>query len=92
MVLIEAQCAGLPCVASTEVPRIVKITHDVKFIKLSNSRDNWVSILNGNLNSKLNRNNKTKDIKNSGYDIKTEVDKLEKLYLDLLNGECYEKN
>lgn len=39
--IIEAQAVGVPCVASTEVPRVVNITDSVKFISLDESPEKW---------------------------------------------------
>ncbi len=39
--VIEAQCAGLPCYVSTEVPREVNQTGHVKFLELSKNADAW---------------------------------------------------
>lgn len=41
MVLIEAQCAGLPCVASTEVPNVAKISELLNFLDLKSSIAVW---------------------------------------------------
>lgn len=79
MVLIEAQCSGLPCVASTEVPRVAKITENVEFIGLSEDIDIWAKTIIDN--SKKNRKDNYKSIINSGYDITKKVKKLEYKYL-----------
>ena len=46
MVAIEAQCSGLPCIVSTEVPREVALTESVQFLPLNNVNE-WVSALRG---------------------------------------------
>ena len=44
IVLIEAQCCGLPCVASAEViPQEAKVTDIVDFIQLNNNPDEWAN-------------------------------------------------
>lgn len=78
MVVIEAQTAGLPCVCSTEVPEVAKVTDLVDFIDLSKSTNEWSNKLENNLIK--DRNNYINSVKNSGYDIKIEVEKLEKVY------------
>ncbi len=72
MVLIEAQANGLPCIASTEVPKIADISNNVQFYNLNDSIDIWL---------------KNYDIKrfkfiqkNCIYDIKKEAEKLENIY------------
>ena len=42
IVLIEAQCAGLPCVVSAEViPKEAKVTDIVEYIPLNNNPEEW---------------------------------------------------
>lgn len=80
MVLIEAQCAGCYCIASTEVPKIAKVTNNLNFIKLEDSSELWgIKAVKG-LN-KVNRKECIKSIKEFGYDIKEENKKLENYYL-----------
>lgn len=82
MVMIEAQCSGLPCIASTEVPKVTKINDSVDFIDLNDSLDKWISRFIDF--AKLNRNIDLNKIKESGYDIKKEAKKLEKKYKIML--------
>ncbi len=80
MVLIEAQCAGCYCIASTEVPKIAKVTNNLDFIKLEDASELWgINAVKG-LN-KVNRKECIKSIKEFGYDIKEENKKLENYYL-----------
>lgn len=81
MVLIEAQTSGLFSIASKEVPSIAKVTENVEFLDLNEPIDNWVESILKNTNKK--RENKIKEIQKHGYDIKTEVKKLEEKYLEL---------
>ena len=41
IVLIEAQCAGLYCTASSEVPSLAKITDNIQFISLAEPAEKW---------------------------------------------------
>lgn len=80
MVLIEAQCAGLPCVASTEVPNVAKISELVDFVELNDSTFNWTKqILEG---KKLKRDCFKKIVVDNGYSIEKENDKLRQYYLE----------
>lgn len=75
MVLIEAQANGLPCIASTEVPKIADISNNVQFYDLNDSIDIWL---------KNYETNRFKFIcKNCIYDIKKEAEKLEKYYMKI---------
>lgn len=81
MVLIEAQCSGLLCIASSEVPEVTKVTNNIKYISLEEDNTNWCKIIN---NEKLciNRKSCIEDVIKNGYDIETESKKLEKYYLE----------
>lgn len=73
MVLIEAQANGLPCIASTEVPKNADISNNVQFYNLNDSIDIWLKNYD---------TNRFKFIcKNCIYDIKKEAEKLEKYYI-----------
>lgn len=81
MVLIEAQCSGLYCIASNNVPEEAKLTSRVEFLDLDESQDKWSEqILKTNY--KL-RENCTTKIGDSGYDINNECKKLERKYIEL---------
>ena len=45
IVLIEAQCAGLHCTASTAVPKLAQITDNMQFISLEKSAEEWVDAI-----------------------------------------------
>ena len=81
MVMIEAQCAGLPCIASTEVPENAKVSDKVAFIELSQPTKVWADKIEDAI--KQDRKTDVERIKNAGYDIVTEAKKLEQKYLDL---------
>ncbi len=79
IVMIEAQCSGLPCIVSTEVPQIAKVSNNIKFIDLDENRNVWTNVIKSYIN-KLDRNVNLNKIKECGYDIKMEVNKLETKY------------
>lgn len=79
LVLIEAQCAGNLCFASTEVPKIAKTTDNLEFIPLSASPEDWATEILTKIENHQ-RKVHTNEIKKSGYDIKEEAKKLEKKY------------
>lgn len=87
MVAIEAQSSGLLCGVSNEVPKDVNITDKVYYMDLNNDSKEWadkiLEILK-DINNK--RDNYTECIRQRGYDIKEEVRKLEKIYLELERG------
>ena len=79
MVLIEAQTNGLFCLASTEVPKIAKVIDNVKFISLKENASTWCSNI-----ETIGRSIDLKTIKDSGYDIVTEAEKLEQKYINYI--------
>lgn len=85
MVLIEAQASGLPCVCSTEVPKIAKVTNNLVFIPLFSSREEWTLKI-VKLLKKYERKDCKKYIQKHSYDITEESKKLEKKY-NILLGE-----
>ncbi len=82
MVFVEAQCSGLPCIASTEVPKIAKVSKNVHFIALNKPINAWTKIINESIGKE--RKADLDKIKSAGYDIVTEAKKLEKEYLNML--------
>lgn len=85
MVLIEAQASGLPCICSTEVPKVAKVTDNLVFTSLFNSQDEW-ALKVVKLLKKYERKDCKKYIQKHNYDITEESKKLEKKY-NILLGE-----
>lgn len=81
--LIEAQASGLNCVTSEKVvPSKVNVTGLVKYIPLDQSAAEWAaSVLKSSGRSPQGKDMK-KTLKNAGYDIKSEVSKMESFYID----------
>ena len=46
MVVVEAQCSNLPCIVSSEVPKIVKIGSNIIFVSLENDIYYWAEKVN----------------------------------------------
>ncbi len=85
MVLIEAQASGLPCIASTEVPIVAKITDLIKFVDLNNSISKWTEKITES--SKIARSDKSSEVSKNNYNIKVETKKLNNLYIKFLRRE-----
>ena len=77
IVLIEAQVNGLPCVASTEVPKIVKQTENFEFARLEDEVEKWSELI-------FDGKRKEVDCEFDEYDICREVRKLEEEYSKML--------
>lgn len=82
MVAVEAQVSGLPCVVSTEIPEIAKVTEKITFINLENKIETWTEIIFKYLKN-INRKNINFTDGIRKYDIIKETTKLEKKYLNL---------
>lgn len=77
--LIEAQAASLPCFVSENIPAEVKITELVKVISLTMDASFWAKQIVNIPNQ--NRLDRSKEIKNNGYDIDGNFLELEEYYL-----------
>jgi hypothetical protein len=82
--VIEAQCVGIPCVLSDNITREVQVGNDVKYLPIDkNSLDKWCDLI-----IEMRKNNRNKkfvniDIREAGFDIQFEAEKLQQKYLDL---------
>ena len=76
-VLLEAQCSGLKCISSDQVPSDVKVTSNVVFLSLDNFSEwvDWIKAV-----TPYNREDMSECIKESGFDIIENVKDLERLY------------
>lgn len=83
MVLIEAQCSGIKCLASTNVPNVTNLTGDVSFIDLNEDLDKWSEEIKLVSTNNTRKSNQTLLSKN-GYDIKIEARKLITKYIELI--------
>lgn len=82
MVVVEAQASGLPCIVSTEIPEIAKVTQKIVFINLGSQIENWIKTIFEYLNN-INRKNINFTAGIEKYDIRKEAIKLEKKYINL---------
>ena len=82
MVVVEAQASGLPCIVSTEIPEIAKVTQKIVFINLDSQIENWIKTIFKYLNN-MNRKNINFTDGIEKYDIRKEATKLEKKYINL---------
>lgn len=88
-VVIEAQASGLRVLASNNVPKSTKISNLVKFCSLNDeSPEQWATQLKGFLN--YTRENMENFIIESGYDIKSNAETQELIYLNMMNTKEYE--
>jgi glycosyltransferase involved in cell wall biosynthesis len=77
--LIEAQAAGLSCFISDVIPHEAVITKNVYPISLCEPAAVWADVILKNVEYR--REDTAQVMQNSGYDIKTEVLKIERFFL-----------
>lgn len=83
MALIEAQCSGLQCIASSFVSRETEITPNIEFLSLELNPSNWAKEALRKTKNYL-RKDYSNNIISNNYDINIEVKKLEEKYKSLL--------
>lgn len=76
--ILEVQANGLPCVISDTVPPDVFLTDLIHPMNLKDSEDKWISKI---LSVKReNDRNYAEDLKTAGFDLKTAMEKVYKIY------------
>ena len=84
---IEAQASGLKCIFSDRITTESDITENVKFIELNNIEkwDKQIVYEKNNYNKEKRKDKKIYgDLIKKGYDLRTEVNKIEKIYKGLV--------
>lgn len=80
--MLEAQCAGLPCVVSDTIPKEVAMTDLVKFVSLKRSAEEWADTVLDEVNKKRDRSIYPERIMEAGYDIMRNAQWLQNYYLE----------
>ncbi len=82
--VLEAECEGLPCLISDCIPQDVKLFDFVDSCSLSNNASLWagklISLLHKN---DFDRQSKSVELEKMGASVRSEIARLEKLYLSL---------
>ncbi|PJM79669.1 glycosyltransferase [Bifidobacterium scaligerum] len=82
MVLVEAQCAGLPCVASREaVTDQAAITDLVRFCSLSDDARTWARVLHEGVARRVDRASYASRVAAAGFDMRATAAMLQEIYL-----------
>ena len=79
--LIEAQASGLPCVASSVIPKETKVTDLITYLPLGDSAK-WADCINDKM--PIERTDTSSDIIRNGYDLRTNICALTDYYAGLL--------
>lgn len=81
LTIVEAQAAGLPCIISERVPIECCVTNLVQQISLEVDKEKWANQV---LDAICVRSNTYEEIRRSGFDIRDNIDTLQRLYLQLM--------
>lgn len=85
--LIEAQAAGLHCLASTNIPKEARICEGlVSYLELSENSKEWAKLIldikKSIIKNRMENSNKAiSELKQAGYDINIEAEKLREMYI-----------
>lgn len=86
LALIEAQASGLKCIASDAVPKETAVSENVKYISIKAPMKTWIDEIKAIYEASYNRRQLSAEacasIKEHGYDISCEADKLAQIYRD----------
>lgn len=82
--MLEAQCAGLPCLVSDSIPREISVTDLITYYPLERSAEDWAKRLLEVSKGKSDRMVFSKKIAEAGYDIKKNAEWLQNYYLSLV--------
>lgn len=82
MALIEAQAAGLECISSDVVPIETKVSDYIRYLSLEESAETWAeaTLAIGDYDRTSHALAAGETIRQHGYDIRYEAEKLEKIY------------
>lgn len=82
--MLEAQCAGLPCIVSDSIPREITVTDLITYYPLERSAEDWAKRLLDVSKGKSDRMVYSKKVAEAGYDIKKNAEWLQNYYLSLV--------
>lgn len=83
---VEAQAAGLPCIFSDQMTLEAVIIKETLVLSLSSGSTEWAKAILETKN--FNKRNVIEDMKNEGFDIKTEAKKMEAYYDKAIESVC----
>ncbi|NRG47240.1 glycosyltransferase [Bacillus sp. CRN 9] len=77
--LLEAQVSGLKCFVSNTITKEVDVTPEIYFLDLNSSSKEWAKIIIEHALD-YNRQSQTNEIEESGFELKSSVNRLEEIY------------
>lgn len=82
--LVEAQCTGLPCLISNTITSEVSITNLIKFLPIGQKNIvKWEETAIALSSKKDERKSYSMKVQNMGYNLKHEIESLDKYYVEL---------
>ena len=82
--MLEAQCAGLPCLVSDSIPKEISVTDLITYYSLKKGADDWAKRLLEVSKGKAERKDYYQKVAEAGYDIKKNAEWLQNYYLSLV--------
>lgn len=83
IVLIEAQCSGIPCLISNRITRECNVNKDINsFISLKD-KEKWISIAINTAKKEIKRDEYRKKVVEAGFDIINECDLVKRFFLKI---------
>lgn len=84
LVLIEAQANGLQCIASDTIPIESKVTENITYVSLDESKSVWADTIESKMLAKYeDRTACSTIVKNKGYEIIEQAKRIERFYRNL---------
>lgn len=80
--MLEAQCAGLPCIVSDTIPKEVAMTDLVSFVSLHKSPQEWADLILNTYKAQRKRETYPEKIADAGYDIRCNAQWLQNYYIE----------
>lgn len=80
--MLEAQCAGLPCIVSNTIPKEVEMTDLITYLPLNNQPEMWCKYILKAYQKSNDRNQYPAVLTEKGYDIKRNAEWLQNYYIE----------
>lgn len=81
--IVEAQCAGVPCVISDNITREVAVLNNVRYLPLEDT-EKWKDYVLNTKDTVIRDENGILELKQAGFNISTEAEKLQNIYFSLV--------
>ena len=79
--LVEAQAAGVRCIASDRIDYKVNITDEIQYEALESDAADWANRIISFTNTELDAEEMNRKVKRAGFDVKEKAKDLEEFYI-----------